>query len=134
MNQSRAQLTIVFDVDGVIATGTKEEVYSDRAGWAYEKCRPIPPTIDLIRQLHEAGVRIVLHTARWESDREVTKKWMEDHEVPFDELVMGKPSADLYVDDKNFPVPYTPAGEDVVETMLAMANHNFKEKMTAPEE
>jgi histidinol phosphatase-like enzyme len=30
--------TLVLDLDGVIATGTTEEVYSDEAGWAFEKC------------------------------------------------------------------------------------------------
>ena len=35
------RLTIVCDIDEVIATGTKEEVYSDAAGWAFEDCIPM---------------------------------------------------------------------------------------------
>jgi hypothetical protein len=36
--------------------------------------------------------------------REVTENWLRQNGVPFDELVFGKPIADLYVDDKAMSV------------------------------
>lgn len=93
--------TAVVDIDGVIATGGKE-VYSNEAGWAYEKCTPIAEGILMLRRLKEEGVYVVLHTARWESDREKTVAWLERFKVPHDGLVMGKPSGDLYIDDRGY--------------------------------
>ena len=105
--------TIVVDIDGVLATGTPEEVYSNKAGWAYEKCSPKQQTIEVLKRVVEKTrvlgnnrVRIVLFTARWEQDREKTVKWLSDHDVPYDILHMGKPPADLYLDDKNYPISF----------------------------
>ena len=99
---------VCFDIDGVVATGTVEEVYSDKAGWAYDKCTPISKTLELIKKLHENGCDIVLMTARYEEDREKTEKWLKQYEVPYSKLIMDKPNADLYIDDKNYPEPFVP--------------------------
>jgi len=32
----------------------------------------------------------------------VTMKWLETHRIPYDELILGKPVADLYIDDRSF--------------------------------
>jgi uncharacterized HAD superfamily protein len=101
-------LIVCFDLDGVIATGTTEEVYSDKAGWAYEKCEPLQKTIDLIWELRNESVHIIIHTARPVSDTKKTISWLDKHGVAYDELVMGKPYAHVYVDDRNFPVPFDP--------------------------
>lgn len=92
--------TAVVDIDGVIATGTKEEVYSEEAGWAYDKCRVIPEGVTLLHKLRGEGIRIVLHTARFLEDEVKTLWWLEHNRIPFDRLVMGKPQGDIYVDDK----------------------------------
>jgi len=96
--------TVVCDIDGVLATGGPE-VYSDEAGWAYEKCRPIHEGIEMLQALHGEGCRIVLHTARWHKDFAKTEVWLEENQVPFDELLMGKPSGDVYIDDRAFRFP-----------------------------
>jgi len=103
----------VVDIDGVLATGTVEDVYSEDAGWAFGKCSPIFEGIEILNRLREQDVKIVLHTARWEDDRAVTEHWLSSHEVAYDELIMGKPSADIYIDDKNFPVPFIPEDWDL---------------------
>lgn len=121
--------TIVVDIDGVIATGTREEVYSDEAGWAYEKCKPIMRTIEALRALKDEGIRIVLHTSRWQKDEEITLIWLGVHDVPFDELIMGKPSGDLYIDDRNFPAPFIPRYESV-GLMRGVPNPLFQQILT----
>jgi hypothetical protein len=94
------QKTAVVDIDGVIATGTKEEVYSEEAGWAYDKCIPLQRGVEIVRGLKLRGIRVVLYTARFPEDEEVTRQWLNNFNVPYDELIMGKPQSDIYVDDK----------------------------------
>lgn len=86
----------VFDIDGVIAM-KREDLDYGQAG-------PNEKMIKIINQLHDWGNRIVLFTARgyvtkidW---REVTENQMKTWGVKYDELHMGKPNADFYVDDK----------------------------------
>lgn len=107
--KARTVPTISVDIDGVIATGDAATVYSDAAGWDYSKCKPIPESIDALRNLAKLGCRIVLNTARWKADKKVTVKWLKDNKVPYDELFMGKPNADIYIDDRSFPHPFNPA-------------------------
>lgn len=100
--------TIVFDLDGVIAFGTVEEVYSDEAGWAYEKCLPIQHVIDAVVSLKKKGFKIAIHTARWDSDLAVTEAWLKKFGVPYDILQLGKPRGKIYVDDLSFEKPFNP--------------------------
>jgi CMP-N-acetylneuraminic acid synthetase len=88
--------TFVFDVDGVIATIVP--------GNDYALARPMVDNIRRINQLHAAGNRIVLHTARgsmtgidWTT---VTQQQMADWGVLHHALHFGKPAADYYVDDR----------------------------------
>ena len=86
----------VFDIDGVIA------MY--REDLAYDKALPNRRMIDIINRLYDWGNRIVLYTARgyvtgidW---REVTEGQMRDWGLKYHELLLTKPNADFYVDDK----------------------------------
>lgn len=86
----------VFDIDGVIA--------EKREDLDYAKSEPNEKMIRIINQLHDMGNEIILFTARgyvtgtdW---YEITKRQMESWHVKYQELHMGKPNADYYVDDK----------------------------------
>ncbi len=88
--------TFVFDIDGCIATITKDLDYT--------LAEPIHSTIRHINTLYEAGHHIVLFTARgslsgidWQS---VTADQMKKWGVKHHELRLGKPAADYYIDDK----------------------------------
>lgn len=119
--------TAVVDIDGVIATGTIEEVYSKEAGWAYEKCKPIKPGIAVLSLLKDRGVRIILHTSRWsEEDRTATINWLAKYEVPYDELIMDKPSGDIYVDDKG--LYFRPARTTSAEIMERIFENRKRER------
>jgi uncharacterized HAD superfamily protein len=96
--------TIVFDLDGVIATGTTDEVYSDEAGWAFEKCELVEGTKEGLKKLSK-DYNLILSTARWRTDLEKTVKWLREKNVYhyFDEIRVGeKSSALLYVDDNGY--------------------------------
>lgn len=92
--------TVVVDIDGVLAGPCDD--------WDYAQCPPILSGIRMVRRLKLEGFTVVLHSARWEEDRAVTVSWMLDHDVPFDKLVLGKPSGDVYLDDRSFPEPFDP--------------------------
>jgi len=96
---------IVFDIDDTICKDGK------RLG--YENAIPMQATIDKINYLHDhLGARIILYTARGmgscngdggkaKAKNEATLiEWLDRHQVAYDEIIFGKPLADLYVDEK----------------------------------
>lgn len=92
------RLKLCCDIDGVIAAKTRENDYA--------KAVPLERNIELLRELHRQGHQIVLFTARGYATgidwRDVTKRQMEQWDVPHHQLLFGKPDADIYIDDKFF--------------------------------
>ena len=88
--------TVVFDIDGVLAMEPPTVNWYER----YPECPPNPDAIEVVNTLMDDGHEVVLHTARWEEDREVTVEWLKEHGVRYTALVMGKPFGVVYVDDK----------------------------------
>jgi hypothetical protein len=70
----------------------------------YERAEPYKDMIARINALYDAGHRIVLYTARGSTTgkdwRGVTERQMRDWGVKHHELLLGKPYADVYIDDK----------------------------------
>ena len=97
------KLNYVFDLDGTLCTNTHGN---------YSKAEPLFERIQRVNKLFDEGNQIVILTARgmgstnnntelaklkWE---EFTKKQLSDWGVNYHKLFLGKPSGDLYVDDK----------------------------------
>jgi len=94
----------VVDIDGTICDKLKEH--------DYDKSFPYPLRIAKINQLYEEGHKIIYHTARGmgrnnnnptmaiEQFYSLTQGQLEEWGAKYDHLVLGKPSADVYVDDK----------------------------------
>tara|TARA_B100001063_G_scaffold121412_1_gene113367 strand:+ start:4367 stop:4726 length:360 start_codon:yes stop_codon:yes gene_type:complete len=102
--------SIVIDIDDTICY--TKHAYKD-AKTKYGEALPNLKVIKGIRKLKSKGFKIILHTARrmltFDGDinkiiddvGDITTDWLERHEVPYDELVWGKPySSTFYVDDK----------------------------------
>ena len=87
--------TLCFDLDGTLCSNTFG---------AYESAEPVPWAIARVNALAGAGHRIVILTARGSATgidwRERTRAQLEEWDVNYAELVFGKPSADVYVDDR----------------------------------
>ena len=78
----------------------------------YLESKPNEPVINRINKLHENGNKIIILTARRMLTHngnleniindvgEITKEWLSNNNVKYDELHFGKPYADYYVDDK----------------------------------
>ena len=95
-------MTYVFDIDGTLCTNTDGD---------YLKAEPLYDRIELVNVLAKRN-KIVLYTARGmgrhknnaqkaiEEFYELTKKQLEDWSVQYDQLFLGKPAGDYYIDDK----------------------------------
>lgn len=103
-------VTFCFDLDGVInfeELGSKELPSSILNKWTEDQWReyfwntkPNTEVIELMRTLSTKGHTIKIFTARYESMREVTERWLKQYSVPYTELQFNKPLADVYIDDK----------------------------------
>lgn len=85
---------------------------SDNQWWLKsDEPEPDEMVIGWVREQYEKGATIFVHTARPESTtgsegevidvRSRTEQWLKENNVPYHALVMGKLSADRYVDDKS---------------------------------
>lgn len=88
-------MVIAVDLDGVLTVET--------AGYDYATRTPRQENIDKINQLKGRGHKIVIYTARWSLDKDVTEKWLHRYGVNYDRLVLGKLSYDVFFDDKSLP-------------------------------
>lgn len=90
-----ATKTFCFDLDGTLCTNTDG---------AYEEAQPFPWAIARVNALATAGHRIIIFTARGGTTgidwTDVTKEQLAAWGVLYDELRLGKPQADVYIDDK----------------------------------
>lgn len=98
-----------FDLDDTISKSEKVDGKYD-----YKNAKPIPGAVEKIRQLKDQGHKIIILTARHmltcngdvelveEKMRDLTENWLKENKVYYDELIFGKPYADVYVDDKAF--------------------------------
>jgi hypothetical protein len=84
-----------IDIDNTICTTD---------GNHYELAEPKDDVIDKVNALYDTGDTIKIFTARGSSSgknwRPLTKWQLENWGVKYHELIMGKPSADIFVDDR----------------------------------
>ena len=102
-NESKdKQLTICFDIDGTL-------VYD-----LYTNPTAIEKNVSFCNQAYKSGCKIILHTARGmlstnsnaqeiEVKRPHIEKVLKQLNVCYDELILMKPYADIYIDDKAIP-------------------------------
>ena len=80
------------DIDGTLCVERNE-------WWHYDIAIPIQEAVNKINTLFNQDHIIILHTARFGDDREVTEKWLDKHKVRYHKLIMDKPRADIYIDN-----------------------------------
>ncbi len=90
MTQERR--TLAVDIDGVVARV--------RDDLDYANAEPVPGARDSLMRLRSQGWFIALHTARHFNHLETTRNWLQKHGIPYDHLIMGKPTARFYIDDR----------------------------------
>ena len=84
-----------FDIDGTLCSDTDGN---------YPNAQPFPDVIAEINRLYTDGHQIVLYTARGSTTeidwRELTEHQVKEWGIQYHALFMGKPTADIYIDDK----------------------------------
>ncbi len=87
--------TYCFDIDGTICTDTNGN---------YDSAKPFKLRIEHINALYAAGNTISLFTARGSTTgidwRVLTEEQLAEWGLCYHTLIMGKPYADLFIDDK----------------------------------
>jgi quercetin dioxygenase-like cupin family protein len=77
-------------------------------GSDYENSIPIKERIEYVNNLKNDGHHITIWTARGATSgidhKELTQKQLLEWNVNYDNLIMGKPNYDIYIDDKSFNV------------------------------
>jgi quercetin dioxygenase-like cupin family protein len=86
----------------------------------YNNATPITERVRYVNGLKQQGNHITIWTARGATSgidhRELTIKQLTDWCVQYDELLMGKPNYDIYIDDKSFNVDtFWPVPKENVE-------------------
>jgi capsule biosynthesis phosphatase len=93
-----------FDLDNTLVTSP--EIKDD-----YRSVKPIYKNIELLQHLKAMGHYIIIHTARrmrtcngnvgkiMKDVGEITFNTLNKFNIPYDELIFGKPYADFYIDD-----------------------------------
>ena len=88
-----------FDLDNTLCKTNESD---------YINSIPIQVRIDFLNKLKIEGNHITVWTARGAKSgidhKELTLKQLNDWNVLYDELLMGKPNYDIYIDDKSFNV------------------------------
>lgn len=99
------QFKYCFDLDGTICE-------SKSLGQNYADVNPLPGAVETLKRLRTEGHYIIILTARNMStyDNNLGKvvanqapiviDWLKKYEIPYDELLFGKPNADFFIDDK----------------------------------
>lgn len=80
-----------FDIDNTICATDEGD---------YKSSIPGKDQIAIINDLYERGNTIILHTARNKNFTELTKNQLDRWAVKYHTLILGKPFADLYIDDR----------------------------------
>jgi len=118
---------IIIDLDGTLTI--------DESGVPYPDKKPNLSVVERLREYHAAGFEIVISTARNMRTYEgavgkinvhtlpIVLDWLRRHEVPFDEIIVGKPWCGLdgfYVDDKAVrPSEFVALTQDEIRLLLS---------------
>ena len=89
-------LIFCIDVDGTLCSLTSNQ--------EYHFAKPNTLVIKMVNKLYDAGHYIKIFTARGMASGKdfegITERQLKEWDVKYHELIMSKPSADYYIDDK----------------------------------
>ena len=83
---------IICDLDGTICT--EEKTFSR------SMAIPLDGVVEALSELRNKGNKIIVYSARSWAEYEMTERWLNDNSVPYDQLVLGKPIGDYWIDDR----------------------------------
>ena len=83
---------IFVDLDGTLCTEEK----------TFERplATPLPGAREALQKFHAAGHTIIIWTARGWEQYKVTKHWLDTNDFVYHQIMMGKPIASVFIDDR----------------------------------
>lgn len=87
-------MNFCYDIDGTLLVTE----YKDGSYTVIEKNEK---RIQELLALKSKGHTIILHTGRHWNHIKITKQQLDEASIKYDSLVMGKPVADVYIDDRS---------------------------------
>lgn len=106
LKSDEKKMRICFDLDNTLVT-------YPTIPYDYTTVKPIKNMIDILKKLKEKGHYIIIHTARRMKTHNhniglvikdialITINTLNEFNIEYDELIFGKPYADIYIDDKS---------------------------------
>ena len=101
----KRSMRICFDLDNTLVTYPTTPM-------DYKTVKPIPSMINLLQQMKRDGHTIIIYTARRMETHsgnvgkvvrdigKITLDTLDSFSIPYDEIIFGKPIADMYIDDR----------------------------------
>ena len=96
-------MRVCIDLDGTICQLSPAGDYANAL--------PVPGAREALYELRARGAYIIIYTARrmrthngdvarvLEEIGDLTREWLKRHDIPYHEIVFGKPYAHVYIDD-----------------------------------
>jgi len=86
---------LIFDLDGTINYTPDFKTYTP------EEFLSAKPRLNVIKKIQELykNNEIIIFTSRGWFDEDHTRVWLAKHNVPYHDLIFGKPIGDFYIDD-----------------------------------
>jgi uncharacterized HAD superfamily protein len=85
-------MQLIIDLDGTIC--------SEEKTFSRSLAKPKKDAKESIEKLKNAGHIIIIYSARSWNEYEMTIDWLKKNKIPFDQLVLGKPIGDYWIDDR----------------------------------
>ena len=85
-------MQIIIDLDGTICT--EEKTYSRSLAIVKKRAK------EAIQKLFDEGNTIIIYSSRSWMEYEMTFSWLKKNEIPFHQLILGKPIGDFWIDDR----------------------------------
>jgi uncharacterized HAD superfamily protein len=85
-------MQLIIDIDGTIC--------SEERQFSRPMAMPKDNAIEAIAKLKSQGHTIILYSSRTWAEYEMTVDWLKRHGVEYDQLILGKPVGDYWIDDR----------------------------------
>lgn len=119
--KERDFLKIIIDLDGTIL---EEKIRAEKY-----TAMPLPGAVEAVNELYEMGHMIVIYSARTDSDLELTREQLSKFGVKYHHLVLGKPTGDIFIDDRAFTFTDWGRGRrDLLKLINERMKQPFEEK------